>query len=83
MVRTKLSSGTVHEIPKDLRTALSSRKEIVDAWNNLTSLGRNEFICWVMSVKKPETRKHHIQRVCAEIVEGKRRPCCWSGCAHR
>lgn len=83
MVKTILSSGVVHEIPKDLRTSLSSRKEIAEAWNNLTPLGRNEFICWVMSVKKPETRRHHIQRVCAEIAEGKRRPCCWPGCAHR
>jgi hypothetical protein len=26
---------------------------------------------------------HHIKRVRSELLEGKRRPCCWLGCTHR
>lgn len=78
-----IKTGVVHRVPKDLRDALTSKPEIADAWNDLTPLARNEFICWCISPKKPETRAHHIERVAEELLEGKRRPCCWPGCPHR
>ena len=80
---TKLSSGVVHDIPEDLKTALSSSQKIADAWNDLTPLARNEWICWTISVKKEETRADHIRRVKEDLLAGKRRPCCWPGCSHR
>ncbi len=33
--------------------------------------------------KKAATRSQHIQRLRSELLEGKRRPCCWLGCTHR
>ena len=83
MAKKGLSAGVVHSIPPDLRKALTSTTAVQDAWNNLTPLARNEWICWVTSVKKPETRKQHTERVRTELVKGKRRPCCWIGCIHR
>src|SRR5262249_20281416 len=53
------------------------------AWEDITPIARNEWICWVESVKKEETRRDHVERTAAELVEGKRRPCCWIGCIHR
>lgn len=79
----KIAAGVVHTVPADLRKALVSSKTLRDSWNNLTLLGRNEWICWVTSVKKQETRKNHIERLCVDITKGKRRPCCWPGCPHR
>lgn len=79
----RLSSGVVHTVPTDMRKALTSSDTIQDAWNDLTPLARNEWICWTTSVKKPETRKKHIERLCADMEKGKRRPCCWPGCPHR
>jgi hypothetical protein len=73
----------MHKIPDDLRTALTSDVKSLSAWENLTPLARNEWICWVTLVKKEETRNHHIKRLVNEIKEGKRRPCCWIGCIHR
>lgn len=73
----------VHRLPTDLRTALAADKLARAAWEDLTSLARNEWICWTISVKTPETRKNHVGRVIAELKEGKRRPCCWIGCIHR
>jgi len=81
MAKKEIATGVVHKVPADLRKALASTA--LDAWNGLTPLARNEWICWVISVKKPETRRHHIGRACAELKEGKRRPCCWPGCPHR
>lgn len=78
-----LSTGVVHRVPADLRSALTSSPEVRDAWNDLTPLARNEWICWTISVKKPETRANHVERVREELLNGKRRPCCWPGCPHR
>jgi hypothetical protein len=78
-----ISGGTVHKVPSDLREALRSDRMALAAWEDLTPLARNEWICWAVSVKKPETRKGHIERMRAELKEGMRRPCCWPGCTHR
>lgn len=79
----QISSGTVHTVPSDLRKALASDRALLAAWNDITPLARNEWICWTISVKKPQTRTHHIRRMREELKAGKRRPCCWAGCPHR
>ena len=83
MTNKTIATGVVHKVAKDLREALISNPDVLAKWNDLTPLARNEWICWTMSVKKPETRRDHIERVCSELKEGKRRPCCWPGCPHR
>jgi hypothetical protein len=83
MTRKIIAEGVLHEVPEDLMKALVSNPEVLGKWNNLTAIARNEWICWIISVKKSETRKAHIERLCAELCEGKRRPCCWPGCKHR
>ncbi|MCT1807161.1 YdeI/OmpD-associated family protein [Dermabacter hominis] len=80
---TALPGGAVHALPTDLAEALESDQVAREAWLDITPLARNEFICWVEDAKKPETRARRIRRTCEELNEGKRRPCCWPGCAHR
>ncbi len=79
----KISTGVAHELPKDLRKALSSDAKALAAWEDITPLSRNEWICWAISVKSDEKRKEHVERVVSELKEGMRRPCCWVGCTHR
>ncbi|HVY35803.1 MAG TPA: YdeI/OmpD-associated family protein [Candidatus Paceibacterota bacterium] len=83
MVKKHIPAGTVHTLPADLRDALASSAGALAAWNDITPLARNEWICWTISVKKLETRKEHVHRVVKELIEGMRRPCCWIGCTHR
>jgi len=75
--------GTVHEAGEDLEAAVRSNPKVLLLWESLTPLGRNEFICWVDDAKQPMTRQRRIERTCAELLEGKKRPCCWAGCIHR
>jgi hypothetical protein len=75
--------GTVHEAREDLRKSILSDPGVYDLWQKLTPLGRNEFICWVDDAKQPKTRQRRITRTCEELMEGKKRPCCWAGCIHR
>ncbi len=83
MAKKALSGGTVHTLPTDMRMALLASPSAVEAWEDITPLARNEWICWTTSVKKAETRAQHVERVCSELIEGMRRPCCWPGCPHR
>jgi hypothetical protein len=75
--------GLVHQASDDLQAALRSDSVILNLWEGLTPLGRNEFICWVEDAKQPATRQRRIVRTCEELLEGKKRPCCWPGCIHR
>jgi uncharacterized protein YdeI (YjbR/CyaY-like superfamily) len=83
MTKVAIATGVVHEVPADLRKALLSDESVLERWEDLTPLARNEWICWVISNKKTETRKNHIERTVTELLQGKRRPCCWLGCNHR
>src|SRR5687768_10049350 len=78
-----IASGVVHEVPNDMEKVLLANTAILERWNKLTSIQRNEWICWVTIVKKPETREEHINRMVEDLNEGKRQPCCWPGCPHR
>jgi hypothetical protein len=79
----KISGGTVHGLPADLKKSLTSDRKALAAWEDITPLSRNEWICWTISVKRSETRREHVERVVSELKEGIRRPCCWIGCVHR
>jgi hypothetical protein len=83
MTKDKISGGVVHNLPADLKKALLASPKALAAWENITPLARNEWICWTVSVKQQKTRDEHVKRVCTELAQGKRRPCCWIGCIHR
>ncbi len=78
-----LLHGTVHTASADMATALQADSRAFALWQQLTPLGRNEFICWVDDAKQAKTRERRIARTVEELHEGKRRPCCWAGCIHR
>ena len=78
-----LASGTVHKIPEDLRKALMASSSARALWEDITPLARNEWICWVTSGKKAETRGIRIEKALSKLKGGMRRPCCWAGCPHR
>jgi len=79
----ELPGGVVHELPSDLRDALKVDGQALATWHDITPLARNEWICWVESAKKQETRRKRIDWGRDNLREGKRRPCCWPGCPHR
>jgi uncharacterized protein YdeI (YjbR/CyaY-like superfamily) len=79
----RVPGGAVHQLPGDLREALTADSTALDAWKDITPLARNEFICWVEDAKQDMTRERRIRRTLEELHEGQRRPCCWPGCVHR
>lgn len=78
-----LPGGVIHELPEDLAAALLAESRAAATWRDITPLARNEWICWVTSPKKLETRARRIAWGCENLRDGERRPCCWPGCPHR
>jgi len=83
MAKQKIASGAVHRLPADFGAAIASDAAVRSVWADITLLARNEWICWVTSAKKDETRKRRIEVGLDKMRKGMRRPCCWPGCPHR
>lgn len=79
----RVSSGTVHRVPADLKEMLLNNPKALKVWEDITPLARNEWICLVISGKQADTRTRRLERAHSQLNEGKRRPCCWIGCIHR
>ena len=56
MSSQRVPGGAVHELPADRREALIANPTALGAWNDITPLARNEFICWIEDAKQEETR---------------------------
>lgn len=83
MTKKGIAGGGVHSLPADLRKAIVSSGAVKALWEDITPLARNEWICWVTSGKKAETRNIRIDKAISKLKGGMRRPCCWAGCPHR
>lgn len=55
MSTQRVPGGVVHELPADLRKSLLANPAALAAWNDITPLARNEFICWVDDAKQQKT----------------------------
>jgi len=75
--------GPVHRLPADLREAIASDPSARRLWDDITPLARSEWVCWVTSGRKAETRGIRIAKALSKMRGGMRRPCCWPGCPHR
>lgn len=73
----------MHKIPDDFKKALETDSAALNTWQDITPLARNEWICWIISGKKAETRNIRIDKALSKLKGGMRRPCCWAGCPHR
>ena len=74
MTKKQISAGVVHELPADLRKTLVSDPVALAAWEDITPLARNEWICWVISVKKPKTKKSGKKGVPKKSRSKRRKP---------
>lgn len=78
-----MPNKTLHKLPADFKKHILADKKVQAVWNDITSLAKNEWVCWVTSGKKLETRNIRIDKAISKLKSGMRRPCCWAGCPHR
>jgi uncharacterized protein YdeI (YjbR/CyaY-like superfamily) len=58
----------------NLYTALKATPKAKAKWSDLTPIERRDFISWMDSAKQPETHRRRIEKACAMLAAGKRRP---------
>src|SRR6478609_5777743 len=50
--KKEILGGVVHDLPADLKKALTSDAKALETWEDITPLARNEWICWIESAKR-------------------------------
>lgn len=63
-------------VPADLWVALTASHEAKTLWDDLTTMGRRDWVRWIESAKQPETRTRRVIRTVEQLSSGKRRACC-------
>jgi hypothetical protein len=66
------------KVPADLRKALAAaHPEARAVWSDITPVARRDWIQWIDSAQREETRRKRIVSACDMLAKGKRRPCCF------
>jgi hypothetical protein len=65
-------------VPAALRDALrAAPPRALETWNDITAAARRDFVQWIESAKREETRVSRLRTACDMLAKGKRRPCCF------
>jgi hypothetical protein len=64
-------------VPADLRKALAAAPKARAVWSDITPAARHDWILWITSAKRAETRTSRIESACDMLGAGKRRVCCF------
>ncbi|WDS35288.1 YdeI/OmpD-associated family protein [Pseudoxanthomonas sp.] len=64
-------------VPPDIRKAFAEHPAARATWDDITPMARRDWIFWMTSGKKAETRAKRIATACDILANGKRRACCF------
>ena len=65
-------------VPPDVRKGLAAAPEDArELWLDITPMARRDWIQWITSGKRVETRVKRIATACDMLAKGKRRVCCF------
>lgn len=80
-VELEIGPATVEpepEVPEDILKALKAAPpKAMETWLDTTPVARRDWIAWIISGKKAETRTKRIEVACSKMAAGNRRPCCF------
>ena len=65
------------EVPTDLEQTLDANPRAKALWAALTPVARRDWIQWITTARKPETRARRIESTPNRLLAGKRRVCCF------
>lgn len=74
---TPMTEELEPKVPTDLRKALAAAQSAKAVWSDITPLARRDWIQWITSGKRAETRAIRIDKAIDMLTNGKRRPCCF------
>ena len=65
------------DVPIDFAKQLEANGAADSTWNVITTAAKTDWIFWMESAKKSETRQKRIEATCDMLANGKRRVCCF------
>lgn len=65
------------KVPADLRAALGANADARATWKDVTAVARRDWVHWITSGKKAETRAKRIDVAIDKLACGNRRACCF------
>ncbi|HVX48077.1 MAG TPA: YdeI/OmpD-associated family protein [Candidatus Saccharimonadales bacterium] len=65
-------------LPKDVAEALAKAPDVQELWADITPAARWDWLRWIASTGKSETRAKHIKVAFSKLRNGTRRPCCFN-----
>lgn len=66
------------EVPEDFQKALEEAPpKAMATWLATTAIARRDWVAWVTSGKKAETRVKRIEVACSKLAAGNKRACCF------
>ena len=78
-----MTQDFMHDLTREIEIILNKNNTLLELWDSLTLIQRNEWICYTIMPKKQETKDKRLERLQEDILKGKKTPCCWPGCPHR
>lgn len=76
---TRIGEEPEIRLPTELDKALKASPAARATWTDTTPLARRDWILWITTARKPETRLIRIEKACDMLAGGKRRVCCFPG----
>ena len=67
----------VPEPPADLAAALAAAPAASRVWKETTAIARVDWIHWLDSAKRADTRAKRVRDACSMLAGGKKRVCCF------
>lgn len=65
-------------LPVEFKKALAAAPpKARETWKSITAAARRDYVFWMTSAKKAETRAKRIAVACDKLSKGDRRPCCF------
>jgi hypothetical protein len=66
-------------VPVELSNLLKTNAKAESVWNETTSIARGDWVLWIASSKKADTRLSRIEKAISMLSSGKKRICCFGG----
>jgi hypothetical protein len=60
------------DIPEDLLEAMNNHPEALKAYEKLSYTGKKDYVTWITSAKKAETRQERLAKAVQLLMEGKK-----------
>jgi hypothetical protein len=66
------------ELPADWKAALAADSQGTALWQRITPMARWDWLRWIASTGRADTRERHIEAALSKLKDGERRPCCFN-----